>query len=479
MLGLKSFHRPTIYALSTPLARSAIGVIRISGSQSSYIFNQLTKSHPKHRITSVRKLISPKSGILLDEALTIFFKGPHSYTGEDLLELHVHGGVAIIKNILNEIKQLHNPDDDILIRYAENGEFSHRSFLNGRFDLTELEGIREMIDAETETQRISSLTSMTGKSKQIFNQWRQELLQNIALLTTVIDFGEDHDIEEISLLFEQVNDNLKKLHTEVHGFLKRVQNAEILLNGIKVTLLGPPNAGKSSLLNTIANKDAAIVSSIAGTTRDAIDIPLDVNGYKVVVGDTAGLRDVNLADEIEVEGIKRAKAKSVESDLVLVTLPTDYSFDDNEFIQHIKHLQSLEGPQIVGILNKEDLVTSEHKNEVISKFQDVFGCPVFTISCKTGSGTNELIDELTHIFQRISNTEKLPPILISDRAKDILINDVVYGIDQFAQFKDDDDIVLATESLRQAVEGIGKITGEAIGIEEILGVVFSSFCIGK
>lgn len=476
-----SDYKPTIYALSTNLARSAIGVIRVSGSQSSYIFQLLTgaKNPPKHRISSLRQLKSPKTNKLLDEALTLFFQGPKSYTGEDLLELHLHGGVAIIKSVLNEIKLLHNPKIGVHIRYAENGEFSQRAFLNGRFDLTELEGVREMIDAETESQRVSAISSITGQNKLLFLKWRQEILNNIALLTTVIDFGEDHDIEEVETLVENVNSNVQEISREILLFIDRVNRSEILLKGIKMALLGPPNAGKSSLLNVLANKDAAIVSSIAGTTRDAIDIPLDINGYKVVIGDTAGVRDLDLADEIEREGIKRAKSRSLESDLAVVVLPVGDKLETmgNSFFQHIQELKLLD-VRIIGVLNKIDL--NNDNEQLIHDFESLVGGPsVFPVSCKSGEGIQELIGQLTDSFKQISLTETSDPISISERAKDILINDVVFGFEQFQIWKDNDDVVLATECLRQSVEGIGKITGEAIGVEEILGVVFSSFCIGK
>lgn len=477
-----SDYRPTIFALSTHLTRSAIGVIRISGSQSSYIFQKLTESEssPKHRISSLRRLKSSDSGVLLDEALTLFFRGPRSYTGEDLLELHVHGGVAIIKTVLNEIKRLHDPSKGVHIRYAENGEFSHRAFLNGRFDLTELEGVREMIDAETESQRVSALSSMTGKNKQIFMKWRQEILNNIALLTTVIDFGEEHDLDEVASLFEQVSRNIQAIRNDVNKFLEKVTRSEVLLKGIKITLLGPPNAGKSSLLNLLANKEAAIVSNIAGTTRDAIDIPMDIGGYKVVIADTAGVRDVDVTDEIEREGIRRAKQKGLESDVALVVLPMGNEFKNvsDQFVDYIKQMKQ-SGITVIGVLNKEDLVDDASKKQYVDELSNLISSPVFTVSCKTNLGTTDLIEQMIKLFKSVSLTEKSDPISVSERVKDLLVNDVLYGFEQFDNFKEDDDVVLATECLRQSVEGIGKITGEAIGVEEILGVVFSSFCIGK
>lgn len=477
--------RPTIYALSTKFARSAIGVVRISGPQSSYIYGKLTNSkrEPIDRIASVRRLYSPETKVLLDESLALFFKGPKSYTGEDILELHLHGGTAIIQSVLKEIRNLHNPERGIIIRHAENGEFSQRAFVNGRFDLTEIEGIREMIDAETETQRVAALSSLTGNNKKLFSLWREEILHNVALLTTLIDFGEDHDIEEVAELFTTVEEKINDLSSEIRNYLQKVQSSEVLLNGIKLTLIGPPNAGKSSILNYLANKEAAIVSSIAGTTRDIIDVPLEINGYKIVVGDTAGIRSVSVAsDVIEKEGIRRAKEKSLTGDLVLAVLPVCEEVNYDELQSHLNTLKA-QNREVLVILNKEDLLAKEKpRSDILKEFSgklDLDSSKIFLVSCTSGTGMNDLVSGLTQSFKHISETETSDPIIVSSRVQDLLKNDVLYGFEQFKYWKDQDDVVLATESLKQSVEGIGKITGEAIGLEEVLGVVFSSFCIGK
>lgn len=416
---------------------------------------------------------------MLDEALTLFFKGPNTYTGEDILELHVHGGNAIVKAVLAAIKKLHDENSQRQIRYADHGEFSQRAFLNGRFDLTEVEGIREMIDAETESQRRSALASMTGTNKKILDKWRHDIVNNVALLTTVIDFGEEHDVEETEQLFANVDRNIDGLISEITQYLQKVRGSEILLRGIKVSLLGPPNAGKLSLLNFLSNNDTAIVSDIAGTTRDVLDVPLDIEGYKIVVGDTAGIRSLEDADSIEKEGIKRAKQRALVGDLVLAVLPANENISF-EFKNHLKLLELANRPVAV-IVNKSDLI-SGNGSDVISRFSAELGIPtlsIFLVSCVSEEGMDQLRAGLVRQFKTISLSESSDPIIISARALDLLENDVLSGLNQFKVWKDAEDVVLASECLRQSVEGIGKITGQAIGVEEILGVVFSSFCIGK
>ena len=480
--------KPTVFALSTKFGKSAIAVVRISGPQSKYIYHKLTNSTkpPKNRIASVRKLYSfghrcNQKSVFLDEALTLFLPGPKTYTGEDLLELHLHGGVSIIKSVLQSIKNLHDPSNGIIIRQADRGEFSKQAFYNGRLDLTELEGINDMINAETELQRLASLASLSGQTKIEFMNWRNEIVNQMANLTMIIDFGEDHDIEETDQIIQDVKENIAKIELEIKAYLLKVKSLQILLNGIQLALLGPPNAGKSSILNILANKDAAIVSEIAGTTRDILDIPLEIGGYKVVVGDTAGIRSFEEADSIEQEGIKRAKQRSMLADLVIVVLdPISVEKDPLELKEHLEALVK-ENKQILIVLNKQDLFVSRSE-EMISKYSQVFNLPknyFYVVSCSTGSGIDNLQKTLIEKFKDLSQSETSDPIIVSSRVQDILENDILFGFKEFYQWADADDVLLAADCLRQSVDGIGKITGQSIDLEEILDVVFSSFCIGK
>lgn len=476
--------KPTIFALSTKLGKSAIAVVRISGPQAKYIYNKLTRTTtpPKNRIASVRKLLSTETDkpSILDEALTLYLPGPKTYTGEDLLELHLHGGIAIIKAVMNSIKTLHAPDQGIIIRQADRGEFSRQAFVNGRLDLTELEGINEMINSETEQQRLANLSSSSGKTRLVFKQWRQDILEEIANLTTIIDFGEDHDLDETETLINNVIVNIKKLEEQIRKYLKKVRSLEILLNGIKLTLLGPPNAGKSSILNTLVNKDAAIVSEIAGTTRDALDIPCEIGGFKVVIGDTAGIRMLEKADIIEREGIKRAIERSYLADLIIVVLDPTTTENTDELKDHLANLMK-EKKNILIVLNKQDLYP-DSVNDMIEQYSVLLNVPkdLFqVVSCSSGQGMEELQELLVNKFKSLAETDESDPVLVSSRIQDILENDILYGFNEFYKWAKQDDVVVATDCLTQSVDGIGKITGEYIDLDEILDVVFSNFCIGK
>ncbi len=346
-----------------------------------------------------------------------------------------------------------------------------------------------MINAETETQRKAAISNATGKNKLLYDKWRNQILNNMALLTALIDFADDSDIDSTNQLFLKVSKNISMLQDEINKHLNQVSKSELIHNGIKLILLGPPNAGKSSLLNSIVNRDAVIVSDIAGTTRDTIDIPVDIDGYKVIIGDTAGIRSVSKIDKIEAEGIRRAKVKAGDGDVILFVLPINEDISnlkmDPELINQINDLTNNNDKKVLIALNKCDDIPLKLINDRISIYSNMMiNIPknhFFKISCKTKEGISNLTFGLKTIFKDITQIDEEEPIGVSQRVQDILENDVLNGLNKFIEFTKDEnqDVIFATEELRFAADGIGKITGESIGVEEILGVVFGNFCIGK
>ena len=298
------FH-PTVYAMSTPSnQRSAIGIVRISGSHSKHILELLTpKKSIVPRRPMVRSLYDPSSGVMLDEAIAIYFPQPKTYTGEDIVELHLHGGKAIVRAALKTIQSLNGPDREI--RMAMPGEFSRRAFQNGKMDLLKLENINSMIHADTEVQRLSSLHS--NRNRELFTSWRQKIIDETAKLTAIIDFGEDIEPEDVDEIIQKASDEICQLKDEINRFMFKIERMGVLNDGIKLTLVGEPNSGKSSLLNEISKDDISIVSNIPGTTRDSIDVIMDINGFKCILTDTAGIRH-GTSDAIEIKGIDRSKS---------------------------------------------------------------------------------------------------------------------------------------------------------------------------
>lgn len=498
---------PTIYALSTPPGKSAISVIRVTGPGCKYIFKKLTKRSeaPKPRSITYSAIYEPNlpksTANILDHAVILYFQSPKSYTGEDIIELQLHGGNAIVKSVLNALMKTHNPEQGYFVRYAEAGEFSKRAFQNGVLDLTQVEGIRDSIDAETETQRKAAMAPASGRMKIMYDDWRKQIVDTMALLTALIDFSEDSDITSAKELFNQSRGKVNKLLGEIKDHYKVIKRSELLVSGIRLDFLGPPNAGKSYLLNRLAERDAAIVSDVPGTTRDVLELSMDISGYKVVLGDTAGLRSVSrkgglvvkestddLNYKIELEGMKRAKQRFKNSDIVLCILPlsqdpTSVSISP-DVLAEIKDLQNLD-KRIIVALNKEDLVDSAVSLEdVKAAYANTLQVPkddILSVSCLTEKGITDLVQKLVSNFENmtIDTSSQGYPIGASQRTKDILQNEVVAGLEGFLAIDDETEVVIATEELRFAAEGIGKITGQGVGVEEVLGVVFSSFCIGK
>lgn len=443
----------TIYALSTVYGKSGVAVIRISGQDALQVVAKLTSlsvEDLKPRYAYFTDLKSLVDGTTLDKSLLIYFKAPHSFNGEDIVELQIHGSKAVISGVLDSLSRIKD------FRLAEPGEFSKRAFYNGKMDLTEAEGLADLIDAETSEQHKYALRQMEGGLKNLYADWRADLVKILSHLEAFIDFP-DEDIP--SDIIKQMKNTVFKLENSILDHLHSDQIGERLREGFRVVIVGPPNAGKSSLLNTIVNREAVIVSSIAGTTRDAIDIHLDLKGYPVMFTDTAGLREAE--EDIEKKGIEIAYAKIQSADLVI------YLFDASQDNVHIfDNLQKSIKDNGIIVANKCDKLTPEQCSYLSSQ-----GC--ILVSAREKQGIDVLLEA---IYQQIKNLfTSNSNLLITRRRYREALQDVV---DNLQKFSFDKDIELTAEDLRLAARSLGKITG-VVDVDEILDRIFGDFCIGK
>ena len=443
----------TIYALSTVYGKSGVAVIRVSGAKAKEVVAKLTNLKvkglkPRYAyFTDIKDIVSRET---LDKCLLLYFKAPHSFTGEDIVEFQTHGSKAVIASVLENLSKI--PD----FRMAEPGEFSRRAFHNGKMDLTEAEGLADLIDSETSEQQKYAMRQMEGGLKNLYDGWREELIKIMAYLEAYIDFP-DEDIPQ-ELVDKLLND-VFKLKTAISEHLNTDSIGERLREGFRVVIVGPPNAGKSSLLNTVVNREAAIVSSIAGTTRDAVDVHLDIKGYPVMFTDTAGIREVE--EEIEKQGIEIAFRKIADADLVLCLF--DASKDSVQIFDNIKN--SFKNKAIY-VANKSDDLTFEQCSNLKKQ-----GCVVISAKHKQG-----IADLMEVIYQQIKErfTANSNLLITRQRYREALTE----TLDNLERFSFDKEIELSAEDIRLAARGLGKITGR-IEVDDILNKIFGSFCIGK
>lgn len=488
---------PTIYALSTRPGKAAIAVVRVSGPVCLSIFQQLGKSsvQPRDRTAKLVKLWDPKTqNTMLDQAIALFFKGPKSYTGEDLLELHLHGGNAVVQAVLKAIGSLHDPAQPV--RYAEPGEFTMKAFHSGQLDLTQVEGVRDLIDAETEYQRQAAVQGVQGSGRHLYEQWRDQLLHQMALMSVLIDFVDDNvDIQaEENAILPNVISSVKDMLDSVRQHQRALSSSELLLQGITLNLMGPPNAGKSSLLNLLLNRDAAIVSEFAGTTRDVVEASMDIQGHKVIIGDTAGLRripsqEMTSADILEIEGIRRSLKRIKNSDIILVIVPVDQATSADALLETKNELDTIRKEQgkdqrLIIAVNKIDLLSDEEAinlRQTYARLFDVQPSSIINISCRSGYNLSQLLDKIGNAAKELTGTvdPKAHPVAASQRVRNLLENDLSAGLEGFLACAENGQVVEAMAELQYAIDGIGKITGQNITVDEVLGAVFSSFCIGK
>jgi len=442
----------TIYALSTGPGTSGLAVIRVSGKNTAEVVKELTGSKlPTPRMATLKKFSKNGGKELIDEGVIIWFPAPNSYTGEDLAEFHVHGSRAVIKAMHLAISKIKN------CRLAEPGEFTKRAFQNGRINLLKAESIADLISAETEIQRKQALKIMSGKSSDKFNLWREKLLKILSHVEAKIDFPEEDLPRNI---IKEIQKKSNDVLIEIKKTLNDQKVGERIREGFKIAILGPPNSGKSSLLNYLSKRDVAIVSEIAGTTRDVIETHLNLDGYPVVVSDTAGIRSSK--NEIEKKGIKIALKRAEDADLKLVIV----SAKNLEFTSVLKKLLM---ENAILVVNKSDLVKKK-MNSKFKKYNHVL------ISIKKDLNVNKLITKVkSKLINKFTTTEDI--LITRERHRQNLINCVLH-LEKFQKKKSIQDFDKAAEDLRLATRHLGMIVGK-VDVEELLGSIFNDFCIGK
>nr|WP_295831693.1 tRNA uridine-5-carboxymethylaminomethyl(34) synthesis GTPase MnmE [uncultured Azospirillum sp.] len=439
----------TIYALATAPGRSGVAVVRISGPEAGSALSALTgRVLPAPRRAVLTKLRDPRTGDALDDALVLRFTAPASFTGEDVVELHLHGGRAVVTGVIEALATLPG------LRLAEPGEFTRRAFENGKLDLTEAEAVADLIDAETTAQRRQALRQMEGALGKLYDGWRDRLTRALAHIEADIDFAEDDLPGGVT---DAVRLVIIGLADEIATHLNDGGRGERLREGLHIAIVGAPNAGKSSLLNALARRDAAIVSARAGTTRDIIEVHLDLGGYPVVLADTAGLREA-AADEVEEEGIRRARDRAARADVKVAV------FDATTLPDLDPATLGLIDADTVVVFNKTDLATGRDLRPDLS--------PIL-VSAHTGAGLKALEEKLT-AFSADRLAIGSAPSLTRARHRAALTE----CRESLLRALNAPLPELAAEDVRLASRALGRITGR-VDVEDLLDVIFRDFCIGK
>lgn len=494
----------TIFALSSgPLSKTGVAVIRISGPNSRHCLESLiTKDasvsipkFPEARRASLRKLYDPKTKDVLDHALVLWFPGPKSFTGDDIVELHCHGGRAVILGVFSALEHLDESSRNFSIRPAERGEFTRRAFDSGRMDLTEVEGLADLLAADTSEQRKQALRQMDGYLRIFFEGWRQELLGCLAHTEAVIDFGDDDREDDVSdATMYALLPRVQALKDELMHHLRDGRRGELVRDGVRIALAGPPNAGKSSLMNALARRPAAIVSPIAGTTRDIVEVRMDLGGIPCIISDTAGLRSDSV-DIIEQEGMRRARdafkkaqlkvfvgdASDVisirEAEGMLQSLLKEFTEEDLEDGSTEEEAEDNKSNyRVLTVLNKADLVEKSPAME--SPSNSFFSSSSYSVSCTTGAGLPELEAAISSSIRSLleSGGSQEEGTLITRERHRRHLKQCVEHLDNFLSARLQMDA--AAEELRLAMQELGRVTGR-VDVEELLDIIFRDFCIGK
>ncbi|KAH0508414.1 tRNA modification GTPase GTPBP3, mitochondrial [Microtus ochrogaster] len=467
----------TIFALSSGQGRCAIAVIRTSGPASGIALRSLTASRepPPARSARLYLLRHPLSGEPLDRALVLWFPGPRSFTGEDCVEFHMHGGPAVVSGVLQALGSVPG------LRPAEAGEFTRRAFAHGKLSLTEVEGLADLIHAETEAQRRQALRQLDGELGQLCRGWAKTLTKArpacspaLAHVEAYIDFGEDGSLEEDVL--DQVDRDVRTLEATLASHLRDARRGQRLRSGAHVVVTGPPNAGKSSLVNLLSQKPVSIVSPEPGTTRDVLETPVDLAGFPVLLSDTAGLREgVGVAEQ---EGVRRAHQRLEQADIILGVLdasdlasPSCCSFLDNVVAPLAAQSPNSGRQRFLLLLNKSDLLpTSPPASDTA-----LLGMPHLLLSCLTGAGLDGLLQALkTELAAVCGDPSTGPPLLTRARHQHHLQS----CLDALGHYQATTDLALAAEALRRARRHLSYLTGGG-GTEEVLDLIFRDFCVGK
>lgn len=438
----------TIFAPATGVGRAAIAVVRVSGPAVATVIALFARKAVAPRVAALRKLHDPASGLVIDEALVLWFPGPHSFTGEDCVEFQLHGGRAILSAMLGALGRIEG------LRPAEPGEFTQRAFVNGKMDLTQVEGLADLIDSETERQRRQAVGQFEGQLGARVQVWRAKLLQAQALVAAELDFGDEDDVP-VGLL-GQVQAAVSPVLADLEVALRQSGAAEILREGFIVVIAGPPNVGKSSLLNRLAGREVAIVSPHAGTTRDVLEVRLEVNGIPILLVDTAGMRVTQ--DSIEAEGVARAQRRARSADLVLWldageggVVPPEMAQSTSVPLWHLR--------------TKSDL--ADHGSE--AKYE-------LALSAHTGEGVEALLQNLAnYVIERLPGPES--GVLTRQRHVEACQRGA-QALRRVLQMPMPGALELVSEDLQTATRALAQVVG-AMDVEEVLGEIFSRFCIGK
>ena len=449
--------RDTIFALSSGRPPAAIAVVRISGPRARGALEQLIGRVPQPRRASLARVRDPKTGAIIDEALALWFPAPNSETGEDMAELQVHGGRAVIAAVLAALAKVAG------LRHAEAGEFTRRAFENGRMDLTAVEGLADLVAAETEAQRRQAYQHLKGLLGDRAETWRQRLIEALALVEAGIDFSDEDDVPKDMMarslvLIRPLAEEISKAGTG---------QGERLREGLRVAIAGPPNAGKSTLFNRLARREAAIVSPFPGTTRDVLELHLDLGGYPVTVLDTAGIRETN--DPVEREGVRRASEQAADANLVLWVV--DAAASECQTLQ-LPAIKVASDSAAWLVVNKMDLVAEETRR-IESRFdtKEV----VNFVSSKTGAGVDELVNAVARFAERFFTPE---PALVTRERQRAHLKETVLALQDAQRAAQDGREEIMAEQLRLATRALGKLLGR-VDVEDVLDVIFRDFCIGK